>query len=169
MKARSVVGSALLAPLCAVWIAACSPAGEGAPPEPAIPFQVERMDGSVVGIEDLRGRLVLVDFWATWCPPCLLEIPELNAVYERYRDSGFEVLAISIDDIPREELREWLAENDVHYPVAIGDEEIARQYGAFGFPYHVLLSPEGTILERLTPGFHDRQELGELLDRYLPG
>jgi peroxiredoxin len=150
-------------------VAACAPEARHGSHDGAIPFSLERPDGSRVGTDELRGRYALLDFWATWCPPCVLEIPEVNAVYERFRDRGLEVLAISVDDLPPSELRTWLRENGVSYPVALGSEELARQYGAFGFPFHVLLSPDGAILERLTPGFHDRDELGALIARHLPG
>jgi peroxiredoxin len=151
-----------------LMLAACSPRGEAAP-ESAIPFELKRLDGTSVRTEDLRGRYVLLDFWATWCPPCVLEIPELRAVHEGYRDRGVDILAISVDNLEPAELQEWLDENGVTYPVVIGTEELARRYGAFGFPFHVLISPEGTIVDRLTPGFHDRDELGRLLEQHLRG
>jgi thiol-disulfide isomerase/thioredoxin len=156
--------------LALLWlVSACAPPGNSAAPEQAIPFELTRLDGTRVRGEELRGRHLLLDFWATWCPPCILEIPERNAIYERYRDQGFEILAISVDDLPPDELESWLRDNGVQYPVALGSEELARRYGGFGFPFHVLISPEGHILERLTPGFHDREEIGALLERHLSG
>jgi thiol-disulfide isomerase/thioredoxin len=149
--------------------AACAPDGGDGNRNGAIPFNLKRPDGSPIASQDLHGRYALLDFWATWCPPCVLEIPEMNAVYERFRDRGLEVLAISVDDLPPSEIEAWLRENGVGYPVALGSEALARRYGAFGFPFHVLLSPEGEILERLTPGFHDREELGAVVARHLPG
>jgi thiol-disulfide isomerase/thioredoxin len=134
-----------------------------------IPFDLARPDGGRVHSDDLRGRYALLDFWATWCPPCVLEIPEMNAIYERYRERGLEVLAISVDELPPDELQAWLRENGVAYPVALGTEDLARRYGGFGFPFHVLVSPEGEIVERLTPGFHDREELAAVVERHLPG
>ncbi|MEE8557893.1 MAG: TlpA disulfide reductase family protein [Myxococcota bacterium] len=150
-------------------LVACKGDAEIPTPREAIPFELTRLDGTVLNALDLRGRHVLVDFWATWCAPCILEIPELNALHERYRGDGVEILAISIDDLPLEELGTWVRENGIEYPVALGTEELARRYGALGFPFHVLLSPSGSILESLSPGFHDRRELGELLDRHLSG
>jgi thiol-disulfide isomerase/thioredoxin len=120
-----------------------------------------------VRLEDLRGQLVLIDFWATWCPPCVLEIPELNAFYAEHRDDGVELLAIAIDVDDPAELAEWTAERGVQYPVALGDVTLARLYGAEQFPFHLLISPEGRILERLTPGYHDREELAALIARHV--
>ncbi len=147
-------------------MAGCSPAGGRIEAGESIPFDLEGLDGSRIRAEDLRGRFVLLDFWATWCPPCVLEIPELNAFHEEYQDRA-RVLAVSIDDLPAGELSAWLQEKEAAYPVAIGTEELARQYGAHGFPFHVLLSPEAMVLETLTPGFHDRDELFALVDRHL--
>jgi len=139
-------------------------AGELAPA-----FDLERLRGGRVTLEGLRGQTVLLDFWATWCPPCVLEIPELNALYEAHREAGVEVLAISVDGDDREELALWADEHGVRYPVALGDTEVARQYGAFQFPFHILIGPDGHVLERLTPGFHDLSELEELLERHGSG
>ncbi len=134
--------------------------------EPAPAFDFERLQGGRVTLQDLRGKTLLLDFWATWCPPCVLEIPELNAVYEAHRQDGVELLAISVDGDEREELARWAEEHGIRYPVVLGNTEVARAYGAYQFPFHVLVGPDGRVLERLTPGFHDREELSELLERH---
>ena len=134
--------------------------------EPAPAFELERLHGGRVALADLQGKTLLLDFWATWCPPCVLEIPELNALYEQERPAGLEILAIAVDGDEREELARWVAEHGIRYPVVLGSTELAREYGAYQFPFHVLISPDGRVLERLTPGFHDREELRELLERH---
>lgn len=136
---------------------------------PAPAFDFERLQGGRVTLGELRGKTVLLDFWATWCPPCVLEIPELNAVYKAHRQDGVEILAISVDGDEREELAQWVEEHGVRYPVVLGSTEVAREYGAYQFPFHVLIGPDGRVLERLTPGFHDREELRELLERHRNG
>ncbi len=154
-------GLALAALLLACSVEIDPPLGDVAPP-----FALERLQGGPLRLEDLRGKLVLVDFWATWCPPCVLEIPELNAFYEQHRGDGVELLAIAIDVEERAELLAWSEEKGIRYPVAIGDVDVARLYGAGQFPFHLLISPEGRILERLTPGYHDREELAALVARH---
>lgn len=143
---------------------ACGP-GSGAPREPAPGFLVQRLDGTPLRLDELRGRTVLIDFWATWCPPCELEIPELNAVHERTRELGVEVLALSVDDLPLDEVAAWIRERDVAYPVALADMDLAVAYGGTQFPFHVIVGPGGALLERLPPGYHDRAELLEALAR----
>lgn len=137
------------------------------PGEPAPGFELDRLHGGRVTLDDLRGKLVLIDFWATWCPPCVLEIPELNAFYDEHRDRGVEVLAISVDLDDPDSIREWVAEKGIQYPVALGDLDVAALYGAELFPFHILVSPEGRIVERLTPGYHDREELAALVAPHL--
>ncbi len=134
--------------------------------DPAPEFRLTLLEGGEVVLADLRGKTVLLDFWATWCPPCVLEIPELNAFQAQHRAQGVEVLAIAVDVEAREELAAWSAERGIEYPVAIGDMETARLYGAELFPLHILVSPEGRIVERLTPGYHDRDELAALVARH---
>ena len=144
---------------------ACSAEPPAPAGEPAPEFELEVLSGGVVTLRELRGKTVLIDFWATWCPPCVREIPELNAFYATHRESGVEVLAISVDTEEREFLENWGAERGVLYPVAVGHLDLALDYGAEQFPYHILLGPDGRIVERLTPGYHDREELNELLAR----
>jgi thiol-disulfide isomerase/thioredoxin len=147
-------------------LAAC---GRGGPagPEQAAAFDLERLGGGRARLSDYRGKLLLLDFWATWCPPCALEVPEIDAFYREHRDRGVEVLAISVDGERAGALQAWVTENGVGYPVALGGEDLARRYGATAFPFHVLVSADGRVLERLLPGYHDREELRELVARHL--
>jgi len=135
--------------------------------EPAVPFDLPLVGGGRVSLDSLRGHAVLLDFWATWCAPCLLEIPELNALQAELAPD-VRILAISIDGLPDEELARWVAEHEIAYPVAQASTDLASAYGADAFPFHVLLGPDGTVRERLEAGFHDRAELRALIERHFP-
>ena len=135
---------------------------------PAPPFERELLRGGHLSLEDLHGKTVLVDFWATWCPPCVVEIPELNAVWEAHRGTDVEILAISVDTDGSDALRSWVEKKGILYPVLIGDLDLAHAYGAEQFPYHLVISTRGEVVERLPPGYHDREELLALIERHRP-
>jgi cytochrome c biogenesis protein CcmG/thiol:disulfide interchange protein DsbE len=156
-----------------LWLAlvlalGCRDATPPPPPEPAPHFDLPLLGGGRVSLEALRGEWVLLDFWATWCPPCVLEIDELNALQRELQGTGARILAISIDTIPPEELARWVADHGITYPVALASTDLATAYGADAFPFHVLVGPDGRVLERLESGFHDRAELSALVSRHRP-
>ncbi|MCP4005355.1 MAG: TlpA family protein disulfide reductase [bacterium] len=148
--------------------ASCTPDTPKPEAELAPPLALKRLDGVSVSLDSLRGKIVLIDFWATWCTPCVREIPELNAVWNAHKDRGVELLAISVDTEPKEVIAKWVRDKGVLYPVALADLDLAMTYGAQQFPYHLVLGPDGTVRERLAPGYHDREELAEVLARHLP-
>jgi peroxiredoxin len=113
---------------------------------------------------------VLVDFWATWCGPCIGELPNLKAHYDAYHEAGFDVVGISLDDDP-EALRQFVADQQIEWttlidpdPVNQGWENpIARQYGISGIPACILIDQEGKVVSLNARG----EELGRLLEELL--
>jgi len=144
--------------------------GRAAPPPPvneaAPEFDLPLIGGGNVTLASLQGKTVLIDFWATWCPPCVTEVPELNAISKELQGTDAAILAISVDSLTAEALADWLKERDVSYPVALGDSDLAGMYGADAFPFHVVVGPDGKVRERLESGFHDREQLRAALARH---
>lgn len=134
---------------------------------PAPGFDLEKVGGGRLTLAELRGKLVLLDFWATWCVPCVQEIPDLNALYRERRAQGLEVVGLAVDDLELEPLAAWMKERGIEYPVARADTELASRYGADQFPQHVLISPDGKVLEMLEPGYHSREELEAVIAPHL--
>jgi thiol-disulfide isomerase/thioredoxin len=99
-------------------------------------------------MSSLKGKVVLVNFWASWCAPCLAEIPEFIKVREAYSEKGFEILGISTDDTP-EQLRDFAERNKVNYPLVQVTAEVEEAYGpVFGLPTSILVARDGSVCKR---------------------
>ena len=119
------------------------------------PFALPNLKGERVSLEELRGRVVLVVFWATWCPPCVAEVPVLNELWETYRDVGLEIVAIAVD--PREsteKIARFADQHGVRYTVLLGTRETGRRYGIQGIPTTFLVGKDGEQLQRFV-GYAD--------------
>ena len=109
-------------------------------------FALSSLEGETVRLADLRGKTVVIDFWATWCPPCEFQVPELNAFWKAHESDGdVVVLGISVDLEGPDVVGEWTAEKDVQYQVLVGGEDLARRFGALGFPTLYVIAPDGRI------------------------
>jgi peroxiredoxin len=96
--------------------------------KPAPEFALKDANGKLLKISDLRGKVVLLDFWATWCMPCKLEMPWFMEMREKYQNRGFEVIGVSMDDKGWDVVKPFLLETKVTYPVVIGSDALADQY-----------------------------------------
>ncbi len=106
------------------------------------------MNGADFKLADLKGKVILVNFWASWCAPCLAEIPEFIKVREEYHDRGFEIIGISTDDSP-EQLREFAAKNKTNYPLLQVTGEVEDAYGpVFGLPTSIIVARDGSVCKR---------------------
>ncbi|MBW2271712.1 MAG: TlpA family protein disulfide reductase [Deltaproteobacteria bacterium] len=142
-----LVGLALVLAACSFESDGGLEAGAG---EPAPEFSLELLDGGGrVSLAELRGQTVILDFWATWCPPCEFQVPELNALYEAHRELGdIRLFGVSVDTDGPEVIGAWVAEKQVRYPILLGDEDLARRFGALGFPTLIVIGPDGKVVSR---------------------
>ncbi len=131
-----------------------------------MPIDGQSIDGQAFDWSKYRGKVVLIDFWATWCGPCVAEFPNIRKNYEAYRDRGFEVIGVSIDN-DREQLKAFLEEHKVPWTVlfdeALGDKSLATQYGIFAIPAMMLIGTDGKVITTEVRGPLLERELAKLL------
>ena len=144
------------------WGRVAEPAGEPAPD-----VAVQLLHGGVLSLDDLEGQVVLVNFWATWCPPCRVEMPGFQRVYEARRDDGFTILGLSTDRLPDEQIRWFLQQRGIEYMVGRATQYAAQSFGgARTLPSSFLIDAEGRI-RRTVVGVYDEAELLADVDRLL--
>jgi peroxiredoxin len=147
--------------------AAPPPVGRGSP---APEFSLERLAGGApVRLSELRGRVVLLNFWATWCKPCEEEMPAMERLYRALRAEGFELLAISVDQ-DADQVRRFRERLGLSFPILLDPEQrVARAYLTFRFPESLLIAPDGVVLERYIGAKEwDAEAYVERIRRLLP-
>jgi len=135
---------------------------------PAPDFTLETPDGKKVSLKDFKGKVVLIDFWASWCGPCRRENPNVVAMYNRYKDKGFEILGVSLDR-SKEPWIKAIADDKLTWP-HVSDlkgwgSSAAALYGITSIPHTVLVDRDGRIVARQLRG----EVLGKKLEEILGG
>ena len=116
-----------------------------APGNAAPEFTVTDIDGKKLALSDYKGKVVLLDFWATWCTPCRAEIPHFVEMQQKYGPQGFQVVGISMDDDAKP-VKEFYRQFNMNYPVAVGDDKLAQSFGGvLGLPVNFIIDREGRI------------------------
>ena len=136
-------------------------------PQPVPPLTLTDLDGKTLSSADWRGKVVLLNFWATWCGPCRAEIPDLIRLHEKYADQ-FLVVGLSTDVDPPKKVKEFAEEMKINYPVAMAPPEIEAKFGGvFGLPTSFILDTEGRLVQKhiglLDPALYEI-EIRALLD-----
>jgi len=110
-------------------------------------FTLKDTQGKVQRLSDYRGKWVLVNFWATWCPPCLEELPDLAALYKAHKDKDLMVIGVAMEYPSAKVVMDFLKETPLPYPIVLGDYKMARQIGTVeGLPTSYLFDPTGKLV-----------------------
>jgi peroxiredoxin len=132
---------------------------------PAPEFSLSDLSGRLTSLEQHRGRVVLLDFWATWCPPCRMSIPELIKVQERFTEKGLVILGISMDDpqmVPDDHLRAFKKQVGINYPILRVNEKVLKDYfrdERISIPTMFVIDAKGKIRDKLVgyiPGAYEK-------------
>jgi len=136
-----------------VGLAGCTlPSGgpSGGSKQPAPQFTLPDLNGKQVRLQDFPNKVLIVDFWATWCAPCREEIPHLNRLYENYRGKGLEIIGISMDTDEPANIKKFTRDFRMEYTIVIGNDNVAQDFGLLGYPTTIIIDRKGNIIKKYT-------------------
>lgn len=117
---------------------------------PAPDFQLQDLNGRTHRLSDYRGKVVFLNLWATWCPPCRQEMPSMEQLYRRLQGQGFVMLAVSQDEDPRESVRPFVDQMHLSFPILLDPEgKIPPKYGVTGYPETFVIDPSGAVIDHV--------------------
>jgi peroxiredoxin len=123
--------------------------GESAAPE----WVLSGLDGKTVQLSDFKGKVVVLNFWATWCPPCRREIPDLVALHTKYADQGVVVIGVSLDEGGAAGVQSFATKSGIHYPLVMGDQQTAQAYGGISsIPTTFIIGRDGRLAGSIEGG-----------------
>jgi peroxiredoxin len=132
---------------------------------PAADFTLPDLNGRQLRLSDYRGKMVLLNFWATWCKPCTTEMPAMQAAYDKLREQGLVVLAVNeLEDTAK--VRQHIETYGHTFPVLMdGNNRVANMYGVFGLPVTVFIDPNGVVQEYIKGGLLTEQRIHDVVSR----
>ncbi len=161
---RRAIAALLGITCCILTLAPTASAADSLLHRPAPPFARTDLDHKTLDLRSYRGKVVLLNFWATWCAPCQLEMPHFVAWQKQYGPSGLQIIGISMDDEPAP-VRALSRKLHLNYPVAMGDAPLGKRYGGvLGLPVTFLIDRDG----RIQAEFQGETNLGTLERTFKP-
>src|SRR3954468_5005522 len=167
-----VVVAVIAAALLYVGFHMAPPSGPDAPPilgktTPAPDFTLEKLDGGSMKLSDLRGKAVVLNFWATWCGPCKIETPWLVEMQNQYGAQGLQVVGVAMDDSGKDDIAKFAKDMGVNYPVLLGKEAVGDEYGGVpALPESFFIGRDGKIVDKII-GLKGRGEIEDAIKKAL--
>ena len=163
-RAMMKLAGFLLAFLLFVVSSSCtSEPPRGDDPQKAPNFALATADGKTVELEELKGRVVVINFWATWCSPCRAEIPGMLEVYEKYKGDGLEIVGISLDRGGWKTVAPFVERMGINYPVVLGGGEVVRKYGGVQAIPTTFIVDKGGYVVNGHMGYLSKEDLEEMV------
>jgi peroxiredoxin len=130
-------------------------------------FSLESLDGKTVRLSDLRGKAVLLNFWATWCGPCKIEMPWFVELQNQYASQGFQIIGVAMDEASKEDIGKFAKDMGVNYPILIGKEAVGDQYGGVpALPETFVIGRDGKIIDKIL-GLRGKAEIEDSIKKAL--
>jgi thiol-disulfide isomerase/thioredoxin len=125
-------------------------------------FELENVAGGTLKSADLKGKVTVVDFWATWCEPCISEIPNYNAIRQSYVDKGVEILGVTVESGPLKDIKPKVAELQMKYPVVVGTDKVIDGFGGLiGFPTTFIVDKDWRVYKKYLGMTRNKKEMIE--------
>jgi peroxiredoxin len=130
-------------------------------------FSLESLDGTTMRLSDLRGKAVLLNFWATWCGPCKIEMPWFVDLQNQYRSQGLQIVGVAMDDASKADIGKFAQDMGVNYPILIGKESVGDEYGGVpALPETFLIGRDGKIVDKII-GLKGKAEIEDSIKKAL--
>jgi peroxiredoxin/YHS domain-containing protein len=135
-------------------------------PRPATALKLRKLDGSGASLSDYKGKVVLVDWWATWCVPCVAAMPDVQKLHDKYAEKGFTAIGISIDEEGAKKVKPFIEKRKFSYPILLDDSGQWKIWGVRAIPAMFLVNKEGQIVKQWT-GKLDKKEIEKAVTELL--
>jgi thiol-disulfide isomerase/thioredoxin len=134
---------------------------------PAPDFALTSLDGTTMRLSDFRGKAVLLNFWATWCGPCKIEMPWFVDLQKEYGSQGLQIVGVAMDDASKEDIAKFAKDMGVNYPILIGKESVGDAYGGVpALPESFFIGRDGKIVDKII-GLEGKADIEEAIKKAL--
>lgn len=145
----------------------CTGEGSNNNDNPAYNFELTTLSGESITLDSYKGKVLILDMWDTWCPPCKAEIPHFVELYEKYNNQGVEILGVAFGREGENAVRKFVQNYNVNYPNAIGNQDIVEGFGPIKYiPTTFVIDRKGNIHKKLV-GYNDKQVFKNLIKELL--